>query len=80
MKDKVSTDSQPNSEFSPLVTETEQGYLNKNRMFRTAIPASYFVRLEHEAAKRGMTSFKFAGLILRAYLDKNCPVSSGGGS
>ncbi|WP_374087280.1 hypothetical protein [Methylomicrobium lacus] len=75
MSNQSSTDRQQFDEYLDL-KESSQNSLNQRRMFRTALPASYFVRLEYEAVKRGTTSFKFAGMILMAYLDKNCPLKS----
>ncbi len=40
----------------------------KPRMFRTALPACIYAKLEKESLERGVTPYKLAGLIIEGYL------------
>jgi hypothetical protein len=72
MSDQTSTDRQQMDELFASAGEANE-HLNKQRIFRTALPAGYYIRLEAMATLRGTSAFKMAGAILKAYLDKNAP-------
>lgn len=68
MTSEVSTKCPQKSDFAFLPSKQDQN-INKERVFRTAVPAGDYARLESEAAERGTTPFRLAGLIVSAYLD-----------
>jgi hypothetical protein len=41
---------------------------DKDRQYRTALPGSFYSKLELEAVERGTTPYKLTGLIVMAYL------------
>ncbi|OQW75598.1 MAG: hypothetical protein BVN35_08080 [Proteobacteria bacterium ST_bin11] len=73
MSAKVSTESQPKEETS-LIPPVQSSAAKENRQMRTAIPYAYYARLEFEAARRGMSGYALAALLLKKSIDENFPL------